>query len=76
MAFQRVVCEIIFKVYQQYTDGEGRPTGKGNLIGDYETQRDAEQALADNGFTRKSWGWVGHYQVGSYVRVLKEIDIS
>lgn len=72
MAFQRVICEVVFLASRQYTDGEGRPNGKVEIIGEYDTQRDAEQALADNGFTRKSWGWMGNYEWGSVSRILRE----
>lgn len=74
MSFQRIICEVIFTAWRHELNGEGLPTGKIKPIGEYETKREAEQALADNGFTRKEWGWNGNYEHGSVSRVLREID--
>lgn len=66
-----VICEVIFEVTYQTTDSEGRPNCDHVLIGLYETEQDAEQALTDNGFIKKSW-WVGDYKWGTIARTLRE----
>ena len=76
MSFERVRCVVVYRVMTGNCDGEGRPlTHTAQVLGDFESQRDGDQQLADAGFTRVSWGgWTKHsgYSWGSVSRLLIE----
>ncbi len=72
MAFETVICDVVYRASQTFTDSEGRPNGKNEVLGDFETRREAEQELADKGFTRTDFGWRGNYVDGSVSRILFE----
>ena len=74
MAFQTVTCLVVYRASIGGCEGDGRPvTWPVQHLGDFETQRDADQALADAGLTRSSYGnWTGYYQWGSVSRILIE----
>ena len=77
MAFERVVCEIYYKlgVYESYS--ERRIVLDYNHL-EFETRADAERFLAENGYTREEAGgfsWKKHeaYQDAWITRNLREI---
>ena len=76
MSFELVICVVVYRVFTGACDSEGRHIHTSSTtLGDFETQRDADQALADAGFTRQSWGgWTSHsgYSWGSVSRLLIE----
>jgi hypothetical protein len=72
MAFQIVQCEVRWIAVVGYS-GTELPPSKYETIGVYETERDADQAMADAGLTRKSYGWRGEYATGFVQRTLKEL---
>lgn len=74
MAFQIVQCEVRWTAQVGYSGNELPPI-KYESVGDFETERDAEQALADAGFTRLSYGWRSYqgYGYGYVTRYLKEL---
>lgn len=75
MAYEQVVCDVVWCATVEQLDGSGQLiTGYENL-GDFETARDAEQKLADEGFTRTTWGWQRNwaYQHARVSRVLIEL---
>ncbi len=74
MARTQVVCDVVWRVTVEQLDGSGREITDRETIGDFDTERDADQCLADEGFTRKNWGWVRNwaYQQASISRILIE----
>lgn len=72
MAFQIVQCEVRWLACIGYS-GTELPPSTYETIGEYETERDADQALADAGMTRVSYGWRGEYATGYVQRTLKEL---
>lgn len=77
MARTQVVCEVVWRATVQQLDGSGRNITHQETLGDFDTARDADQALADAGFTRTQWGgWARNwaYQHASVSRVLIEIE--
>lgn len=74
MAYEQVVCDVVWRVTVEQLDGEGRSIVSRESLGDFETTRDAEQKLADEEFTRKQWGWEKSwaYQLAIISRMLVE----
>lgn len=77
MAFERVTCEVYYKlgVYEDYS--ERRIILTYNHL-EFETRDDAERFLAENGFTREesggfSWKKPQAYQDAWVTRHLREI---
>jgi hypothetical protein len=75
MTFQIVRCEVRWVVKIGYSGNELPPSTYESL-GPFETERDAEQALADTGFTRKtsSYWKNGSYGEAWIARTLKELQ--
>lgn len=72
MARTQVVCDVVWRVTVEQLDSIN--TIRYEHLGDFDTARDAEQCLADEGFTRKKWGWERNwaYQQASISRILIE----
>jgi hypothetical protein len=72
--FQTVQCVVAHALCIDYLSGDGNSVSKQEILGYFETPRDAEQLLADIGFTRTSWGgWVHRDYAHAYVqRILLE----
>ena len=76
---QVVVYEIVqYEVHWHATvgySGTELPPSTYELLGDFETEGDAAEALAVEGFTRGDYGWKSKsgYGYGRISRVLKEI---
>ena len=75
MAYEQVVCDVVWRVIVEQLDGSGMNTTARHKLGDFDAERDADQCLADEGFTRQSWGWKrnGAYQHAHVSRVLIEL---
>lgn len=75
MAYEQVVCDVVWRATVEQLDCEGRNIVSRENLGDFETCRDAEQKLADEGFTRTTWGWQRNwaYQHARVSRVLIEL---
>ena len=78
MARTQVTCEVVWRVTVEQLDGRG---GEHRVVlGDFDTERDADQCLADEGFTRSRWGgsWEQHrtYQIAGVSRVLIELSVD
>lgn len=74
MARTQVVYDVVYRVAVEQLDGSGQNMTSRYHVGDFDTARDAEQCLADEGFTRKNWGWERNwaYQRATVARVLIE----
>jgi len=73
--FQTVVCVVAHSAVVQQLAGDGNTVNNTTSLGYFETKRDAEQMLADAGFTRNSWdGWIkySHYQRAHVQRMIIE----
>ena len=69
MMFQTVECVIAHAVCIDYLGGDGNSIVRHEIVGYFETPRDAEQVLADAGFTRTSWGgWSHHAYMRGHVQ--------
>jgi len=75
MARVQVVCDVVWRATVQQLDGSGNNITSNETLGDFDTQRDADQCLADAGFTRRTYGWERNwaYQRASVTRVLIEL---
>lgn len=67
--FETVECVVAHAVCIDYLAGDGNNVNCQEVVGYFETPRDAEQVLADLGFTRTSWGgWSHHAYMRGYVQ--------
>lgn len=77
MARTQVTCEVVWRVTVEQLDGSGQNVTSYETLGDFDSLRDADQCLADEGFTRSRWGgsWERHktYQIAGVSRVLIEL---
>ena len=71
----QVVCDVVWRVTVNQLDGSGYNIVRYEHLGDFDTERDADQCLADAGFTRHTYGWERRsaYQRASVSRVLIEL---
>jgi hypothetical protein len=71
---EQVVCDVVWRVTVAQLDGSGQHVVRHESLGDFDTERDADQKLADVGFTRTQYGWTRNwvYQRASVHRVLIE----
>ena len=74
MAYEIVQCEVRWHVTVGYS-GPELPPSRYELLGEFETEGDAAEALFVEGFTRGDYGWKSKsgYGYGHISRVLKEI---
>ncbi len=77
MPREQVICDVVWIATVSQLDGSGRNITGYESLGNFDTERDADQKLADEGFTRTKWGWGGWernrtYQIASVSRVLIE----
>ena len=74
MAYEIVQCEVHWRAIVGYSDTE-LPPYTYEPLGDFETEGDAAEALAVEGFTCGDYGWKSKsgYGYARISRVLKEI---
>ena len=60
MARTQVTCEVVWRVTVEQLDGSGQNVTSRESLGDFDSLRDADQCLADEGFTRSRWAAVGN----------------
>ena len=70
MAFEKITCIVAHVVNVDNLAGDGNSVNSSECLGYFETIRDADQLLADEGFTRSKWSersWEKYMQ-RAYVR--------
>lgn len=71
--YEIVECEVQWWASIEYLDGSGTIVQKRETLGKFVDKGDAERALAEAGFVRKEYGWVGNFANACVHRVLNEL---
>ena len=72
MAFERITCEVYYKINTWEIYSEYRSTHDYIYL-DFECQPDAERFLATEGYTRGDYGWYRLYQKAGISRNVREV---